>query len=35
LPPDTSGELIAEEEIATVPLARDPGWEKAGAAGTI
>ena len=31
----TSGELIAEEEIPTVPLAHDPGWEKAGAAGTI
>jgi hypothetical protein len=36
LPPEyTSGELISEDEIPTVPLARDPGWEKAGAAGTI
>ena len=36
LPPEyTPGELIAEEEIATVPLARDPGWDKAGAAGVV
>jgi NADH-quinone oxidoreductase subunit F len=36
LPPEyTPEELIAENEIAVVPLARDPGWEKAGAAGTI
>ena len=36
LPPEyTSGELIAEKEIPTVPLAHDPGWEKAGASGTI
>jgi NADH-quinone oxidoreductase subunit F len=36
LPPEyTSGELIAEEEIPTVPLAHDPGWERAGAAGTV
>ena len=34
MPPEyTSEELIAEPEIATVPLAHDPGWEKAGAAG--
>ncbi len=36
LPPEyTPGELIAEDEIATVSLAHDPGWEKAGAAGTV
>jgi NADH-quinone oxidoreductase subunit F len=36
LPPEyTPNELIDEESIRTVPLARDPGWEKAGAAGTI
>ncbi|MGZ4983135.1 MAG: NADH-ubiquinone oxidoreductase-F iron-sulfur binding region domain-containing protein, partial [Chthoniobacterales bacterium] len=38
LPPEfTSGELIEEQSgaIETVPLAHDPGWEKAGAAGTI
>ncbi|MGI9088060.1 MAG: NADH-quinone oxidoreductase subunit NuoF [Chthoniobacterales bacterium] len=38
LPPElTPGELINDSlgEIATVPLAHDPGWERAGAAGTI
>ena len=36
LPPEyTAEELIQEESISTVPLAHDPGWEKAGAAGTI
>jgi NADH-quinone oxidoreductase subunit F len=36
LPPEyTPEELIEEESIPTVPMARDPGWEKAGAAGTI
>jgi NADH-quinone oxidoreductase subunit F len=36
LPPEyTPEELIAEAEIPTVPLAHDPGWEKAGAAGTV
>jgi NADH-quinone oxidoreductase subunit F len=36
LPPEyTSEELIEEETIPTVPMAHDPGWEKAGAAGTI
>lgn len=36
LPPEeTPGELIATEKISTVPLAHDPGWEKAGTAGTI
>jgi hypothetical protein len=36
LPPEyTSDELINEEMISTVALARDPGWEKAGTAGTI
>ncbi|PYJ29968.1 MAG: NADH-quinone oxidoreductase subunit NuoF [Verrucomicrobia bacterium] len=36
LPPEyTPGELIDEESISTVPLAHDPGWEKAGAKGTI
>jgi NADH-quinone oxidoreductase subunit F len=36
LPPEyTSEELIEEESIPTVPMAHDPGWEKAGARGTI
>jgi NADH-quinone oxidoreductase subunit F len=36
LPPEyTPEELIAREKISTIPLAHDPGWEKAGAAGTI
>jgi NADH-quinone oxidoreductase subunit F len=36
LPPEyTPEELIEEEEILTVPMAHDPGWEKAGAKGTI
>ena len=36
LPPEyTPEELIEEEEIPTTPLAHDPGWEKAGARGTI
>ncbi len=36
LPPEyTSEELIEEEQIPTTPMAHDPGWEKAGAAGTI
>ena len=36
LPPEyTSEELIEEETIPTVSMARDPGWEKAGAKGTI
>jgi NADH-quinone oxidoreductase subunit F len=36
LPPEyTAEELIAEQEIPTSPLAHDPGWEKAGTAGTI
>jgi NADH-quinone oxidoreductase subunit F len=36
LPPEyTSEELIEEESIPTVPMAHDPGWEKAGAAGMI
>src|SRR6266850_4772550 len=36
LPPEyTPEELIAEEEIPTVSLAHDSGWEKAGAPGTI
>ena len=36
LPPEyTPGELIAETTIPTVSLAHDPGWEKAGTAGTI
>jgi NADH-quinone oxidoreductase subunit F len=36
LPPEyTTGELIKEEKIPVAPLAHDPGWEKAGAAGTI
>ena len=36
LPPEyTSEELIEEESIPTVPMAHDPGWEKAGMKGTI
>jgi NADH-quinone oxidoreductase subunit F len=36
LPPEyTPEELIEEYQIPTAPLARDPGWEKAGSAGTI
>ena len=36
LPPEfTPGELIAEQEIPVSPMAHDPGWEKAGNAGTI
>jgi NADH-quinone oxidoreductase subunit F len=36
LPPEyTPKELIEEQEIPTVPMAHDPGWEKAGAKGTI
>jgi NADH-quinone oxidoreductase subunit F len=36
LPPEyTPEELIEEASIPTVPMAHDPGWEKAGAAGTI
>jgi NADH-quinone oxidoreductase subunit F len=36
LPPEyTPEELIEEQSIPTVPMARDPGWEKAGAKGTI
>src|SRR5258707_4906829 len=36
LPPEyTPEELIEEEQIPVAPLAHDPGWEKAGAKGTI
>jgi NADH-quinone oxidoreductase subunit F len=36
MPPEyTSGELITHETIATVPLAHDPGWERAATTGTI
>jgi len=36
LPPEyTPEELIEAESIQTVPMAHDPGWEKAGAAGII
>lgn len=36
MPPEyTPEELIAETKPTTVSLAHDPGWEKAGAAGTI
>src|SRR6266704_3414400 len=36
LPPEyTPEELIREEQIPTSPMAHDPGWEKAGTAGTI
>jgi len=36
LPPEfTPGELLDRQEIPTGPLARDPGWDKAGSAGVI
>jgi NADH-quinone oxidoreductase subunit F len=36
LPPElTPEELIEEKQIPITPLAHDPGWEKAGTAGTI
>jgi len=36
LPPEyTPEELITQEKIPAVPLAHNPGWEKAGASGTI
>jgi len=36
LPPEyTPEELIERDEISIAPLAHDPGWEKAGTAGTI
>jgi NADH-quinone oxidoreductase subunit F len=36
LPPEyTPEQLIQKPSIPTVPLAHDPGWEKAGTAGTI
>jgi NADH-quinone oxidoreductase subunit F len=36
LPPEyTPEELIDEQSIPTVPMAHDPGWEKAGAKGMI
>jgi NADH-quinone oxidoreductase subunit F len=36
LPPEyTPEELVEQEQIPTVPMAHDPGWEKAGAKGTI
>ena len=36
LPPEyTPEELIEEELIPTIPMAHDPGWEKAGAAGMV
>jgi NADH-quinone oxidoreductase subunit F len=36
LPPEyTPEELIEEQSIPIVPMAHDPGWEKAGATGTI
>jgi NADH-quinone oxidoreductase subunit F len=36
LPPEYTPEgLIEEEQIPIVPMTRDPGWEKAGAKGTI
>jgi len=36
LPPEyTPEQLVEEQQIPTVPMAHDPGWEKAGAAGTI
>ena len=36
LPPElTPKELIEDQTIPTTPLAHDPGWDKAGSAGTI
>jgi NADH-quinone oxidoreductase subunit F len=36
LPPEyTPEELVTEETVPTVPLAHNPGWEKAGKTGTI
>jgi len=36
LPPEYTPEaLIEEEQISTTAMAHDPGWERAGAAGTI
>lgn len=36
LPPEyTPHELITEEKIPTVPLAHNPGWEKAGTSGVV
>jgi NADH-quinone oxidoreductase subunit F len=36
LPPEyTPEELIAEEQIPTIPLAHNPGWEKAGRTGVV
>jgi NADH-quinone oxidoreductase subunit F len=36
LPPELTPEaLVEEQQIPTTPLAHDPGWEKAGTAGTI
>jgi NADH-quinone oxidoreductase subunit F len=36
LPPElTPEELIEESEIPVTPMAHDPGWEKAGTAGTV
>jgi NADH-quinone oxidoreductase subunit F len=36
LPPEyTSDQLIDQAQIRTVPIARDPGWDKAGASGII
>ena len=31
----TPQELVSDQTIPTTPLAHDPGWEKAGSAGTI
>src|SRR5213595_1402441 len=36
MPPEYTPEaLIEEEQISTTPMAHDPGWERAGTAGTI
>jgi hypothetical protein len=36
MPPEyTSSELVDHENIATVPLPRNPGWEETAATGTI
>jgi hypothetical protein len=36
LPPEyTPQALLEQKQVPVVPLARDPGWEKAGASGVI
>jgi hypothetical protein len=36
MPPEyTPEELIDHDKIATIPMPRDPGWEKAAKTGTV